>query len=130
MEIFFEFVFSIFGEIVLQLLAEICVELGLNGLAETLRPKSERSALLAFIGYGILGGIVGAISLLIFPELLLENKLHAVGNIIVTPILAGLMMSLIGRAKTKRGKDIIRMDTFFFGFIFAITMALTRYAFG
>ena len=129
MEIIFEFIFSIFGEIILQIIAELLVEVGLNGLAEIVRPKYKRSAFFAIIGYGILGSIVGGLSLLVFPDLLLENKLHAVGNIIVTPILAGLMMSIVGQIKTKRGKDIIRMDSFLFGFTFAISMALTRYFF-
>ena len=130
MEIIFEFIFSIFGEILLQLLAEICVELGLHGVAETIRRKNERNAYLAFIGYGILGGVVGAISLFIFPDLLLDNRLHAVGNLIVTPIIAGLVLAYIGRVKTRRGKSTIRLDSFLFGFIFAFTMALTRYSFG
>ena len=130
MEVILEFFFSIFGEMLLQLLAEVLLDLGMDSLAETVRSRKKRNPVYAFFGYALLGGLIGGLSLLIFPELLLDNKSHAIGNMIITPLVAGLMMMSIGLIKRRRHKIIIRLDSFLFGYIFALMMAVTRYIFG
>jgi len=129
-EIIFEVLFSIFGELVLQLLAELLAEFGLHSLAETVHPRKERNPIVAFFGYALLGVIIGSLSLLIFPELLLNHKSHSIANIVITPILAGFVMMVVGIIKRRKHKTIIRLDSFSYGYIFALMMATTRYIFG
>ena len=130
MEFLLEFFFSIFGELLLQLLAEFLFHLGFHSLAETVTPREKRNPVLAFFGYVLFGIIIGGLSLVLFPELLLDDKSHSLGNLIVTPILAGLMMNTIGVIRKKQEKNIIRLDSFLFGFIFAFAMGIVRYTFG
>jgi len=116
--------------VVLQLLAEVLADLGMHTLSESLEPRKKRNPIVAFIGYALFGAIIGGISLIFFSELLLENKAYSIGNIIITPILGGLMMMSIGIIKRRKHKTILRLDSFLYGYIFALMMALTRYMFG
>ncbi len=130
MELIFEFVFSIFGELLLQIIVEVLVDLGFNGVASTFQNRKNRSPILAFIGYCILGGLAGALSLWIVSYQVIESEVFALLNLFITPIVAGLLMSYFGYLRKRKGKDIIRLDSFVYGFTFAFAMALVRYYFG
>ncbi|MCP3851290.1 MAG: hypothetical protein GY694_13770 [Gammaproteobacteria bacterium] len=130
MELIFEFIFSIFGELLLQIMVEVLIELGFNGVASTFQNRKNRSPLLAFIGYSILGGLAGALSLWVVPHQVIESEAFALLNLFITPIVAGLLMSYLGYLRKRKGKDVIRLDSFIYGFTFAFAMALVRYYFG
>ena len=130
MELIFEFLFSIFGELLLQIVVEVLIELGFNGVASIFQTRKNRSPLLAFIGYCIIGSLAGALSLWIVPHQVIESEIFAILNLLITPIFAGLLMSYMGFLRKRRGKDVIRLDSFVYGFIFAFAMALVRYYFG
>lgn len=130
MELIFEFIFSIFWELLLQIIVEVLIELSFNGVANTFQNRKDRSLLLALIGYSIFGGLAGAISLWIVPHQVIASEAFALLNLFVTPIIAGLLMSYLGFLRKRRGKDVIRLDSFIYGFIFAFAMALVRYYFG
>lgn len=130
MEIVIELLFGVIGEILLQVFAELLVELGFHGLANTVKARKERNAYLAFIGYCILGFLTGLLSLAIFPDLFITHNDYALLNLVITPVVAGIAMSMTGKWRSKKGKDLIRLDTFLYGFAFALCMALTRYGFG
>lgn len=110
----------------LQVIAHGLVELGLHGVANTVRPKVERSVGMALLGFVLLGALVGGLSLLLFPSLLLA-KGFAVANLLVTPVLAGFAMCLVGRWRTRRGDAKLRIDTFGYSYVFALAVALTRF---
>jgi hypothetical protein len=130
MEIIFEFLFSIFGELLLQIIVEVLIELGFNGVANSIQGRKNRSPYLAFVGYCILGAIAGGISLWIVPHQIIESETFALANLLFTPIIAGVLMSLMGYLRKRKGKDIIRLDSFMYGFAFAFCMGLIRYNFG
>lgn len=129
MEVIFEFLFSVVGELLLQIIVEVLIELGSNGLANTLIERKDRNPYLAFVGYCIFGAIAGAISLWIIPHQIIESETFALANLFFTPIIAGLLMSFMGYIRKSKGKEIIRLDSFIYGFIFAFFMALIRYNF-
>jgi hypothetical protein len=52
-----------------------------------------------------------------------------VANLVLTPLAAGLMMSLMGAWRRRRGDDLIRLDRFSYGVLFALAMALVRFFF-
>jgi hypothetical protein len=129
MEIIIEFLFQIVFEFILQIFGELLVELGLRSAAEPFREREARNPVLAFVGYALLGIIVGGLSLLIFPQSFVRSaKLHWV-SLVITPTLAGLVMSLVGWLRNRQGKTVIRLDSFSYGFIFAFGMALVRFLF-
>jgi uncharacterized membrane protein len=129
MEIFLEFLFWLIVEFLLSIGGEILVELGLRSIAEPFQPREERNDLLAILGYALLGLIVGALSLLVFPHPFVSStRLHGI-SLLITPTLAGLVMAAIGWWRERKGKTVIRLDSFLYGFVFAFFMAAVRFLF-
>lgn len=127
MEIIFEVVFGFFGELVLQLVGEILIELGLHSMAEPFRKKP--SPWLAAIAYALFGAGIGALSLLVFPDYLVASKSLRVANTALSPIVAGLSMAAIGKWRAKQGQAVLRIDKFAYGYLFALGFALVRFWF-
>jgi len=118
-------------EIIIEILAEVVLqvlfELGFRSLIEPFKKSS--SPFLAFIGYAVLGAIAGGISLLFIKEPLIINHNLRIVNLMITPCLAGLTMSILGRLREKQNLSLIRLDKFVWGFIFAFAMTLLRFLF-
>ena len=133
MEIIFELIFGFFGfllEFVLEILAqaafELLAELGVRCLAEPFRRPKPASPFMAAIGYLIYGAFAGAISLML-PQMFIVSKNLRLANLIVTPIACGFIMASFGRFRERRGDETIRLDTFMYGYLFALSMAVVRY---
>ena len=126
MELVFEFLFQILGELLLQAVFELLVELGFRSMADTFqRPKSP---VLSTIGFILWGAIAGGISLWIFPTSPIHSSLLRQLNLVATPVACGLFMMLVGRIRLKKGQDLVRLDRFGYAFVFAFVMALVRFA--
>lgn len=123
----FEFLFSFFGEFLLQLVVEALLELGLHARAEPLR--RARNPWLAAVGYALLGAILAGLSLLVFPTHLVLNRLGQWANLLLAPVAAGLAMAILGAWRTRRGQDTLRIDSFAYGYLFALAFALVRFVF-
>jgi len=133
LEIIFELIFGFFGfllEFVLEILAqaafELLAELGVRCLAEPFRRPKPASPFMAAIGYLIYGAFAGAISLML-PQMFIVSKNLRLANLIVTPIACGFIMASFGRFRERRGDETIRLDTFMYGYLFALSMAVVRY---
>ncbi len=120
-------------EIILQILAELFLQLIFEALAEVgihqTKRRNQINPVLASIGYLTFGVILGGFSLLLFPESFIESGTLKLINLIATPIILGLIMLFIGKARVKKGKETVRIEKFAFGFLFAFGLALVRYAF-
>ena len=123
----FEFLLQLAGEILLQMLAEALAEIGLHSPAEPFR--KQRNPWLAAVGYAVFGATVGGISILLFPSNFVAGVTLRLVNLIVTPIAVGLLMSLMGMWRARRGEPVLRIDRFSYGFLFAFSLALIRYCF-
>lgn len=122
-ELILQFVF----EFLLQIAGELLIELGLRSLGEPFVNREERNPILAAIGYCLIGAILGGLSLIWFPNSFVRSeRFHGI-NLIITPVLAGLVMGAIGRFREQHGKAVIRLDSFVYGFLFAFAMALIRF---
>lgn len=82
---------------------------------------------LAYIVYMVLGGAVGALSLLLFPFPLVHPSRLPGLSVIISPVLAGLGMSMVGSTLRKRNKKAMRIESFGYGFAFAFGMAVIRF---
>lgn len=81
---------------------------------------------LAAICYFVLGAACGAGSVFAFPHPLVHrSRVHGV-SVLVTPIITGLIMSKIGLARRRKGQDSVQLETFGYGFTFALGLALVR----
>lgn len=120
----FEFLFELIGELLLQIVIEMLGELGLRALGEPFRKK--RHPYLSALGYAVLGAVAGVLSLGVFPDHLVAPPFR-IANLILTPLLVGLMMSALGAWRAQQGLFLLRWDRFAYGYIFALALALIRY---
>ena len=125
MEFIFEIVLQVLGELLLQIFFEFLAELGVRSLAEPFRVP--RNPVLSTIGFVIWGAAAGGISLLILPRSLIYNLAYRRINVLVTPLVAGGIMMMIGRQRGKRGQRLVGLDRFGYAFLFALVMAVVRY---
>lgn len=133
MEIIFEIILSFIGgflELLLEFLAqaafELLAELGVRCLAEPFKRPEPASPVMAAVGYLIYGAISGGLSLL-FPKMFVVSKSIRLANLIITPIACGFVMAWFGRFRERRGAETVRLDTFMYGYLFALSMAIVRY---
>src|SRR6476660_2013764 len=128
MEFIFELLFEIFGELLLQLALELLAELGLRAVG---RPFAKPLHPLAGgVGYALLGAIAGGLSLWWFPQLFIASHAGRIANVVVTPILSGGAMAMLGAWRRRRDQHTVLIDRFAYAFIFAMAMALIRLRFG
>jgi len=111
--------------ILYEVFAQMLFELGVHSVAEPFQKKP--SPILAFIGYIILGAISGFLSIFLFKNSFIHDTTLQVLNLIITPLVVGFLMSLLGKARAKKGLELIRLDKFSYGFAFAFSMAFVRY---
>lgn len=128
MEIIFELLFQFVFEFLLQIVFEVLAELGMHSVKEPF--KKPPNPWFAAIGYTILGTIAGALSLWIFPTLFLASENAQIAGLVLTPVVAGLAMAAFGAWRHRRNQTIIRLDKFAYGYLFALAMAVVRFAFG
>ncbi len=128
MDLLLELLFEFFGELLLQVLAEALFELGLHSLASPI--KRRPNPYLATIGYVLFGALAGALSLWIFPSLFIASHAGRIVNVIVTPLIAGAAIAAIGAWRRRREQQLVLLDRFAYGYLFALVMALVRLRFG
>ena len=126
MEIIFEVILQFLGELLLQIVFQFLVELGFHSLENSLRRRPNPA--LATIGYVIWGLMAGGISLWILPESIIEAPMLRLMNLIAAPVAVGLLMTLIGRLRVRKGQNLVRLDQFGYAFVFAFAMAFVRFA--
>jgi hypothetical protein len=119
-----EVVVELLLELVLQVVAELLIELGVRGAARL--GKRESKPLVAALGYALLGALLGAASLWLWPQALLDDSLR-IAQLIVSPLLAGAMMAGIGVLVRRRGLATVRIESFFYGWLLAFSLSLVRF---
>ncbi len=122
-----EFLFELVGEFLLQALVEALAELGLHSLGEPFR--RPRNPWMAGLGYAIFGAIAGGITLWLLPDHMVRNEVLRKLNLLVTPLAAGGVMCLMGAWRARRGDEVLRIDRFAYGYVFALSLALVRFIF-
>jgi hypothetical protein len=124
-----EMLFEIFLEAAFEFAAEFIGALILRGVASVFDTSEFKNPVLGFIGYFFLGTVSGVLSLLFFPHPLVHRSRVPGLSVIVSPVLAGLGMSILGSSVRKRNRKTIQIESFGYGFAFAFGMALVRFIF-
>ena len=133
-----ELLTAIFGAI-LEGLAEVLIQLLFELFVAALARAISRAVRRGMIGlrranpvwattsFALLGIGTGFLSILIFPHPLVHpSKVHGI-SLLISPLLTGLVMALIGRTVRRRGRTSVRIESFGYGFTFALAMALVRF---
>jgi predicted tellurium resistance membrane protein TerC len=124
-----EAVLEIFFEAAFEFAAEFFGALILRVVAAVFDTSEFKNPWLACVGYVFLGGVAGGLSLLVFPHRLVHPSRVPGLSVIISPVLAGLGMSLVGSTLRKRNKKAMQIESFGYGFAFAFGMALVRFFF-
>ncbi len=108
------------------------VSRAVEGVFTKVAEATTANRALATIAYALLGVLAGALSLLVLPHPLVHpahpSRFHGI-SLLISPIITGLVMSSVGAVLRRRGKKVVPVESFGYGFIFALGMALVRFFF-
>lgn len=121
MEIVFEFIITF--------VLELFFDVGLRNISDSVALKEDSNKAISFIGYTFLAIFSALISMMLFPKHMIAIPELRILNICLTPVIAGTVMSLIGKRAKAKDKTIIKLDTFFYGWLFAFVFSLFRLIF-
>jgi len=120
---------ELFLEAFFELVAAAILDLVSRAIARVFEGLEISSPVLASVGYGLVGVLTGGLSLLIFPHPLVHpSRIHGI-SLLVSPAIAGVVMSVIGSILRERDKKVVRIESFGYGFAFAFGMAVVRFFF-
>ena len=129
MEFIFEIVLQLILEILVQVGGEAVFESGLHWVRQAFK-RAPASPVAAAFGYLVFGAIVGAISLWILPKNFIDATWIRWINLGLSPVVAGVAMTAIGRLRQRLGQNSVSLDTFLNAFLFAFAMAAVRLIWG
>jgi hypothetical protein len=99
-----------------------------TGIGEAMK---DNRALTSFV-YALLGVLAGMLSLLLLPHPLIHRehpiRFHGI-SLLISPIITGVVLSSVGAVMRRWGKKVTPVETFGYGFAFALGMALIRFFF-
>jgi hypothetical protein len=121
------------AELLLEVVFEVALESIVALIVRSVRNAVEESkaigTILAGAGYFLLGVLLGAASLAVHPHPLFHpSKFHGV-SLLASPIITGLVMSQVGSVLRRHGKRPVRIESFGYGFMFALGWAIIRFIF-
>jgi hypothetical protein len=126
-----DFLLELFAELIAAAVFDFASRafLGLfTGLTGAVRPNRVVTSLI----YALLGGLAGVFSLLVLPHPLIHRadpgRFHGI-SLLVSPVVVGLVLSSVGNAIRRWNKKVVPVETFGYGFVFALGMALIRFFF-
>jgi hypothetical protein len=133
MEILAELLFGlleIVAELALQVLFEALFAAGIRSFRAPFETSREPwHPVFTAIGYACYGAIAGGLSLLVFSSGFIQGEAWRMANLVLTPVLAGGSMALFGAWRKRRGKLLVQLDRFGYGYIFALAMGAVRFVF-
>ena len=126
MEFIVEVLLELFGEVLLQVVMQALAEAGLHALRKP-GDHPKPPVFLLVLGYGLLGLVVGGLSLLVMPDSFLHTRVTRVLGLVLTPVASGLAMALLGAWRLRRGQQPVAIDRFAYGYLFALVVSLVRF---
>lgn len=116
-------------EAFLEIVGEAVIALISRSIGEVFVDSRGIHPILATIGYVFLGLVSGILSVFFFPHPLVhQSRIHGI-SVVISPIVTGLVMSQVGSALRRQGQKAVQIESFGYGFAFALGMALVRFVF-
>jgi hypothetical protein len=126
-ELLLEAFLEVIAAAVLDLASRVLLDL-FTSLSEAIKD----SRVLTGFMYAVLGLLAGALSVAVLPHPLIHRehpiRFHGI-SLLVSPIIAGLVLSSVGAVMRRWGKKVTPVETFGYGFSFALGIALIRFFF-
>jgi hypothetical protein len=125
----FSAVAEVLFEAFFQIASEAAVVLIVRSIRNVFEKQKAIHPVLAAMGHLFLGVVFGIASLRFLPHPLFHpSKFHGI-SLIVSPLLTGLVMSQVGAMLRRSGRQAVRIESFGYGFTFALGMAVIRLIF-
>jgi len=116
-------------EVFFQLVLEAIVALIVRSIRNVFEESSAIHPILAAVGYLLLGTVFGMASVRLFPHPLFHpSKFHGI-SLVISPVITGLVMSQVGALIRRKGRQAVRIESFGYGFTFALGLAMIRVIF-
>lgn len=116
-------------DVLIQLAGEVLIDLISRAVGAVFTTALNANAFLTTVGYAIVGALTGGASLFVFPHPLVHpSRFHGI-SLLISPLLTGLVMSMIGSFLGRRDRPVAQIESFGYGFAFAFGMALVRLLF-
>lgn len=112
-------------EVLIEVFGQLLIEFGLRGISAT--SQKRHSPVYAFFGYVMLGTICGGLSILFVSDPVITNEFFGMIHLLVAPVVAGLFMSVRRKLLIKKGKVCLRINSFVYGYSFALAFAAVRF---
>jgi|HubBroStandDraft_1064217.scaffolds.fasta_scaffold331529_2 hypothetical protein len=126
-------ILSAVAELLLEFLSELFIEAVVALITRSVRSLfANRRAIspsLAAALYFSLGFAVGGASLFLVPHPIFHRSKFNGISLLVSPILTGMAMALTGSTLRRKGWEPVRIESFGYGFAFALGMAIVRLVF-
>lgn len=126
-----EAIFEIVFEILIQGGAEVIAEVVTHKSRKRRRARGIEPKPMSPVVTGILwlaaGAVMGAGSLVFFPHSFIHSETLRIANLIVTPLVLGALMALLGRKRLANGEEIVPLDKFSNAALFALGMGAVRF---
>lgn len=120
---------EILAEVILQWIAEAFTASIIRSTRKAEEESENVGPVFAGILYLFVGIGFGALSVILFPHPLLHpSRVHGI-SLVVSPILTGLLMARIGLVRRRKGQEAVRLESFAYGFTFALGVAIIRFFF-
>jgi hypothetical protein len=123
---------SAVAELLFELFFELFLEAIVALIVRATRSSFSNAALspaFAAAFYFLLGCASGAASLLLFPHPIFHpSRLHGI-SLLISPVITGFVMSQVGTVLRRNGRESVRIESFGYGFAFALGFAIVRLVF-
>ncbi|MCE9559102.1 MAG: hypothetical protein K8R88_09140 [Armatimonadetes bacterium] len=106
---------------------DLLVHLGLAWVEAPFKPKPN--PILIGLWYCFFGVVAGGLSLLAFPNLMIQTEAGQIASVVLSPFAASFLM-VSAAAIIKRDDNYFRFDRFANGYALALCLALVRFYWG
>ena len=122
-------ILELFGDVILELLIEAICSLLVRIIRNAFEGVASESPIIAAVGYLAFGLGAGVASVFFLPHHLVRpSKFHGI-SLLISPLVTGLIMSQVGAFLRRKDKTTVRIESFLYGFTFALGIAIIRLAF-
>ena len=124
-----EFLFEVFLELIAAAILDFASR-ALRGLFTAVAEGLGNKRVLTGFAYTFFGALAGRFSLFVLPHPLIHRQqsigFHGI-SLLLSPLIAGFVLSSVGAVLRRWGKKVTPVETFGYGFCFALGMALIRF---
>lgn len=124
-----EIIFEVFLKWALLFVAELLSAFGMQRAAKYFEQKAGSKKVRFLFGYIGLGMLFGELSIYVSPHPILTTKYLRITNMIITPILAGYLLSMLSRFRSKESVWLLQKTDFIYGYLFALSFEIFRHYF-